>query len=426
MRKSLLLLVFLGLSVPWALPQARAQEAPPRAPSPKESYAQESYTLEDLLRIGRERNPNLLSLRAERDARIAGRRDSGRLQNPELEYETGEGDLFDSSETRSIREWVFRQPIENPLARHYRLGSLQNEVEAADQEVRFGTLGVEREVRLHYFRILYLRELLTLARLNEEALAEVRALMETRARVGEVRDLEAIRLRVEHMRAQNDVQAAVLELAQFRGHLRMFLGNVLPESYVLEGELTSDLTVPDLQTLEDVALPQHPLLQQAAKRREAASQQVKATQFGWFPDPTLSATSAQELDGDIFKVGIGFQIPLWNQSRSAVERDRQTLRQFEYHEEGLRLDLQAELMIHHNHLLLHRQTLQLFQEGLLEEAEASMEIAETSYREGEISFVEYLDARRTYQSIQIEFQQALYDWNRELAELDRAAGGGIL
>ena len=68
----------------------------------------------------------------------------------------------------------------------------------------------------------------------------------------------------------------------------------------------------------------------------------------------------------------------------------------------------------------------LFREGLMEEADTSMDIAETSYREGEISFVEYLDARRTYQSIQIEFQQALYDWNRELAELNRAVGGGIL
>ncbi len=53
-----------------------------------------------------------------------------------------------------------------------------------------------------------------------------------------------------------------------------------------------------------------------------------------------------------------------------------------------------------------------------------MRIAETSYRQGEVSFVEYLDARRTYQSIQIEYQQALFDWNRQRAALDRAAGGG--
>jgi len=426
MRKPLLLLAFPALLAPGFQPPSGAQDAPPRALSAQEVYAQESYTLDHLLRIGRERNPNLLSLRAEQNALVAGRRDAGRFQNPELEYEAGEGDPFDSSETKSVRGFSVRQAIENPLARHYRLGALKFEVEAAEEEVRLGTVAVDREVRLHFYRILYLRELVTLARLNEETLAEVSELIETRARAGEVRDLEAIRLRVEHMRAQNEVQAAELELAQFRHHLNMFLGNVLAGTYVLVGELSADLMVPDLAQLEEEFLPRHPLLQQAARRREAAGQQLKASQVGWFPNPVVSATSGRELDGDIFKLGIGFEIPLWDQSRAATQRDLHTLRQLEHHEEGLRLELQAELMIHHNHLLLHQQTLQLFQDGLLGEAEASMEIAETSYREGEVSFVEYLDALRSYQSIQIEFQQALYDLNRELAELDRAAGGGIL
>jgi len=426
MRTPLLLLVFPAILAPGLQSPSGAQDAPPRVASAQEAYAQESFTLEDLLRIGRERNPSLLSLRAEQDALVAGRRDAGRFQNPELEYEAGEGDLFDSSENKSVREFTVRQPIGNLLARHYRMGSLEYEVEAAGEKLRFGTLGVDYEIRLHFYRILYLRELLALARQNEETLEEIRGLIEARAQAGEVRNLEAIRLRVEHLRAQNEVQAVELELAQFRQHLRMFLDNVLPESYALEGELTADVILPEFRQLEAEVLPRHPLLQQAAKRQEAASQQIKASQYGWFPSPVVSATSAQELDGDIFKLGIGVQVPLWNFSRAAVERDRQNLRQLEHEGEGLLLELQAELMIHHNHLQLHRQTLQLIQEGLLEEADTSMEIAETSYREGEISFVEYLDALRTYQSIQIEFRQALYDWNRELAELDRAAGGGIL
>jgi cobalt-zinc-cadmium efflux system outer membrane protein len=98
----------------------------------------------------------------------------------------------------------------------------------------------------------------------------------------------------------------------------------------------------------------------------------------------------------------------------------------EHEEEALRLELEANLLIHHNRLRLYRHTLRLFEEGLLEEAEASMEIAETSYRQGEISFMDYLDARRTYHSIQIQHLQALYDWNVERATLDRAAGGGTL
>jgi cobalt-zinc-cadmium efflux system outer membrane protein len=395
-----------------------AQETPPNL--------QQAYSLQDLLRTGREVNPTVLSLRAGRAAMEADRRDAGRFPNPEMGYETGEGDLFESSETKSLSEISLRQTIQNPFSRHYRLEARRLEIEAAEEGIRSGELEVDYEVRSHFYRILYLQEQLSLARLNEEALAAIRGLIETRAAVGEVRELETTRLRVEHLRAQNETQAVEMELDQFRRHLNTFLGNSLPEAFTLEGELDSDLAVPELDRLEADLLARHPGLQEAARRLEAADQIRKAARVAWLPDPVLSASSGRELDGDILKFGIGIQIPLWNQSRAAAERERNTVVQLQHQEEALSLALQAELMIHHNHLRLHRRTLLLFQEGLLAEAEASIEIAEVSYREGEISFVEYLDARRTYQSIQLEFQQALYDWNRELAELDRAVGGGIL
>jgi len=64
--------------------------------------AQQSYTLEDLLRIGREQSPTVLALRAEHSAMEADRRDAGRWQNPELEYEAGRGEPFDEVGTRSL------------------------------------------------------------------------------------------------------------------------------------------------------------------------------------------------------------------------------------------------------------------------------------------------------------------------------------
>jgi cobalt-zinc-cadmium efflux system outer membrane protein len=153
---------------------------------------------------------------------------------------------------------------------------------------------------------------------------------------------------------------------------------------------------------------------------------LKERQLGWLPDPVLSGSSRKELDGEVRSLGVGLEIPLWNQSRANAEEGRQRVSVAEHEEEALRLELEANLLIHHNRLRLYRHTLRLFEEGLLEEAETSMEIAETSYRQGEISFMDYLDARRTYHSIQIQHLQALYDWNVERATLDRAAGGGTL
>lgn len=406
--RRILLPIFLGIGLPVAV------------------SGQQRFTLQDLLEVGRERSPTILALQAEHAAMEAQRRDAGRWENPELEYEWGSGDPREGGPEQTLSGFSARQVLENPLTRHYRLGALQAEVEAAAEDVRSGILDVELEIRTHFYRILYLREMVRLARLNEEALGEIRTLIETRARVGEVRELEAIRLRVEHLRARNEVEKAEMELDQYRNHLNAVLGHILPEGFVLEGTLDADADEPDLDRLTREFLPHHSELMRATRETEAARSALKEKQLGWIPDPVLSGSSRQELDGDVRTLGIGLQIPLWNQSRAAADEGRQRVRMMEHRQEALRLELEANLMIHHNHLRLYRQTLRLFEDGLLDEAEASMEIAETSYRQGEISFMDYLDARRTYHSIQIQRQQALLDWNLERATLDRAVGGGTL
>jgi len=391
---------------------------------PASAAPQEAYTLQDLLRIGREQNPTVLALQADRAAAEANRRASGRWENPSLEFESGTGERYRTGDRQGVEGWSVHQALENPLTRHHRLAALSSLAAAAGEEVRTGILDVDYEIRTHFFRILFLSELLELARLNEEALEAISALMDIRAELGEVRELEAIRLRVEHLRARNETEGAAMELDQYRMHLNTFLGNVLPQDFILAGELAAGESDPDLAVLRDEVLPNHPALLALAREREAATSALKATGSGWIPAPVVSGSSRREMDGKIRTLGIGFQVPLWDFSRAATERERQRVRGVEERERALRQELEAQVMINHNNLRLDRRTLALFEEGLLGEAEASMEIAEAAYREGEISFLEYLDARRTYHFIQIDYRQALYDWNVERAALERATGGG--
>ncbi len=392
-------------------------------PMGQEARAQEVYTLEALLEMGRARSPTLGAFRAEHAAMRAERKASSRFQNPEVEYERGTGDPFGAEDDRTLEGFSVRQSLENPFSRHYRLNSLEALAEAADEDLRYATLEVEHQIRVHFFRILYLETLLEQSRLNEEALAEVSQVMDTRARLGEVRQLEAIRLRVEHLRARVEVEGAEMELAQLRSHLNTYLGNALPPGFRLSGRLALGPEPPPLEEVEETALPSHPLLLKAAREREAAEATRKSTSLSWIPSPTLLGASKREMDGDVRVLGIGFRVPVWNLTRDETERDRQRVRLRTERERALRLEVESELMIHLNRLRLSRRTVAFFREGLLAEAEASMGIAEAGYREGEVSLVEYLDARRSYRSIQIQYQEALLESNLERAALIRAAGG---
>ena len=388
--------------------------------------AQPVYTLEELLALGRERNYTLLSLQAEQQMGQADLRDQGRWANPEVEFGIGTGRPFAGGDDRSLRGIGVQQYLENPLTRHHRLAGLRTRLEATAEGIRLAGLEVDFEIREHFYGVLLLQERLELARLHAGALTSMRRVVEARAELGEVRPLEALRLRVEEMRAINQVEAAELELEHYRRHLNTFLGELLPADYVLRGELMAEQTVPLLEELLEQTLPRHPSLRQLGRRIEAAGHDLSAARTGWLPAPTLSARSGREMDGRVSTVGIGLPLPLWNRSEAAAERERQQLRLLELQEQALRLELRAQLLIHHNQVRIARRTIDLFQQGLLDLARTSIEIAEAGYRAGEISALEYLDARRTYYTLQIEYQQALYDWNVQRAALVRAAGGEVL
>ena len=84
---------------------------------PVPSEAQEAYTLDALLRIGRERSPTVLALMAGEAALGAHRAAVGRWENPELEYEWGSGDPREGGSSRSLSGFSLLQLVEKRFTR---------------------------------------------------------------------------------------------------------------------------------------------------------------------------------------------------------------------------------------------------------------------------------------------------------------------
>lgn len=89
---------------------------------------------------------------------------------------------------------------------------------------------------------------------------------------------------------------------------------------------------------------------------------------------------------------------------------------------------QAELSIQtevtqafYNYEAAQKQVL-LFNTGLLAEAKAIMDGKIYSYQRGEVSLLEVLNAQRTYNEVQQNYYQTLYNQAAALVELERAAG----
>jgi outer membrane protein TolC len=384
-----------------------------------------SYTLEDLLNLALANSPYLAATASQVEADYAAHRVSAVWANPRIGLAAGQAEPYDGAFTRNTGELILSQDVENPLKRRFRTLSLKNTWEASQYRLQAHKLEILFQVKRQVYKILLLSRLQVLLADNLQSIEEIHRLIKVRARLGEVKELEAVKLHVETLQARNALNRVKIEERIAKDALNGFLGNVLPLDFTLSGSLDFSPLSLDEQSLMDRALQNHPALLGKSKQAESAKNRILYLKWQRLPDFTLTGFTRRELDGINRGVGLSLNIPLWDwKSREVAEAE--SLQHKETEElRALRLEIRTAIRAEAGHLRLSQQTIRLFLDGLLQQAEESLKIAEVSYTEGEISLMEYLDSRRTYTEIQKNFQEALFQFNLEKASLSKSLGEEI-
>lgn len=383
------------------------------------------FTLPEIIDLGINNNPTLLAKAQEVAAKKAAFQASRRLDNPELEVHAGEAKFHDTSEKRGTDGISLSQYVENPFKRHYRVQMFEKEWQASDYIFHFSRLEIIYEIKQLFYKVLLLQNKKALAQKNLSSLEETHQLILKRVNLGETKELEAIKLYVETLKARNELNRADTGLKLAKENLNKFLGNSLPMYFSVSGKLEYRPLEIDEKALLEKALLSHPLIKGKEKDFEFAESNLSYVKWQRLPDFKLSGFINNELDGQNKGVGISLDIPLWNfKSKEIVEAE--SLQQKENQElRALRMEISTEINTKLNEQRLSEQTIQLFHEGLLKQAEESLKISAESYKQGEISLIDYLDSQRTYNSILKDYQDSLYAWNANKAALEKATGEEI-
>ncbi len=383
------------------------------------------FTLPELINIGLNNNPTLLAKAQEVAAKKAAFQASRRLDNPELEVHVGEGKFYETPEKRSTDGISLSQYVENPFKRHYRVQMFEKEWQALDYLFLFSRLDITYEIKQLFYKVLLLKNKTELAQKNLSSLEETHQLILKRVNLGETKELEAIKLYVETLKARNELNRTDTELRLAKENLNKFLGNSLPSDFTVSGKLDYRPLEIDEVALLEKALLSHPLIKGKEKALEFAESNLSYVKWQRLPDFKLSGFIHDELHGQNKGVGISLDIPLWNFKSKEIS-EAESLRQKENQEiRALRMDISTEVKARLNEQHLSAQTIQLFHEGLLKQAEESLKISAESYKQGEISLIDYLDSQRTYNSILKDYYDSLYAWIANKAALEKATGEEI-
>ena len=382
-------------------------------------------SLAEIIEIALENNPLIAAKKNEVEARKASYQAAKRFANPELELNLGRAKAFDEDLERNTGGVLLSQHVENPFKRHHRIQVYAKDWEAAAFSQDILILEVTFTIKNLYFDILRLKSLQELAQKNLDSIQKIYQLIDRRAKLGEIKELEAIKLYVESLQAQRELNQIQTDFFLAKEKLNQYLGNALPPDFSTIGTLTYAKTEIEDKGILQKALNIHPRLKEKEKRVEQANSNWSYVKWQRLPDFKLSGFSQNELDGRNTGIGISLDIPLWSFKSKEIREAENLTRMEEEELRALRLEISTEVKSRINQLRLSEQSLQIFHQGLLKQAEESLKIAEVSYSQGEISLIDYLDSQRTYFSILNDYQDSLYRWNADKAALEKAIGEEI-
>jgi outer membrane protein TolC len=394
-------------------------------PSSLSASEKNEFNLPEIVELALANNPLLSAKKSQLDAIKASYDAAKHLINPQLEFHVGKATAYDEDKTRNTGGVSLSQYVENPFKRHYRVQVYEKEWEAVRFDHDVLTLEVTCAVKNLYFDILRQKAKQELARKNLESIQKIHQLIKSRAKLGEIRELEAIKLYVESLQAERELNQVQTTLLLAKEKLNQYLGNRLPANFSVTGVLEYAETQIQQKEALQKALNIHPRLKEKETRVAQANSQWSYVKWQRFPDFRLSGFSRKELDGRNTGIGLSLDIPLWSFKSKEIREAENLTRMEEEELRALRMETAADVKAMINQLNLSEQSLQIFHQGLLEQAEQSLKIAEISYTQGEISLIDYLDSQRTYFSILNDYQDSLYRWNTDKAALEKAIGEKI-
>lgn len=190
----------------------------------------------------------------------------------------------------------------------------------------------------------------------------------------------------------------------------------------------AELAIPDsLPSAEDVqraAIRSRPDLYALHARIRAEEAAVALACRDYYPDVNLVARYDGFMPEEMrAQVGVDINLPIRHARRSAAVREasqRVVQRRAEYQArlDQVRYEVQAACA----RVEQGRKVVELYEQKILPAAERSLESALANYTSGKLDFLRLLDTERQLNNQRETYFQAIAEYHRRLAELDRVAG----
>lgn len=378
----------------------------------------EPLTMAAAIRLALESNPTIAAARREIEATETQVLQGSLRPNPGISIATENASRVSRSASAQVE-----LPIERGDKRAARVDAAQRGRDVAVSDLSGRQLKVRAAVMAAFFDVLAAQELLALAQDSAALARRATDIAAKRVAAGKVSPVEETKARVAEAGVRVSLTQAQSELRNARRRLSSWWGNPSPRFSEAQGDVDLMPSLPDPDAIEQ-RLSTSPLLERARLELERRKSLVNVEQSKTVQDFTVSVgvQRREESQREQMMVGISVPIPLYNRNQGNL---LEALRREDKARDELvatRLTLASEAYQVVERLSARRQEAELLRDEVLPGAKSAYEAATIGFENGKFSFLEVLDAQRTFFSAKSQYLNALAALHRAVTDLESILG----
>lgn len=381
----------------------------------------DALTLDDVLAIADVLHPRLESERRNVDLATALLWDAGLHPNPSLIAELEEAR---TGEPLSASKRVIGVSV--PVVVGGRIGAATSLAGKQREFAAIQYIAKRREVladvKRSFVGHLAARRRAELAVETRDIARSLHQATEERYKAQAIPEMELLKSAVNLAKAETELTVAEKDAAVARKTLLAAMGDADFPAAGFSGELATAFVIPGADALRGL-VTDHPLLEAAAKSREAAGLERDLARAERIPDLAIEAKIGDDDgDGTILEAGIEIPLPLFNRNQGRIAAAEVRIRQADLELMAVKSELSRRLDEAFRTLVAAQGRVAVYRDDILPKAQKALDQTREGHARGKFGHLDVLDAQRTLAEARTAFVAALVDLNAAAVDLEILTG----
>ena len=271
---------------------------------------------------------------------------------------------------------------------------------------------------------------LALAQDTLKAFNDIVAINTDRVRTGDLSQVELARSRLAALQFQTEVREQQTRLRTARNRLSILIGRG-PDGETLDtaGELRKESREVSYDALLRQTIEARPDLRALRTDQARSVADLRLQLANGKVDYTVSGEYHRQegslIHGNSYALFFSTPLPIFNRNQGEIARAQAQQAQLETKVRALDNDIRSEVATAYAEYTSAREIVDTIETQMLSQARDVRATTEYSYRRGEASFIEFLDAQRTFNETMHSYNEARAEYARSEYTLDALTNGSV-